>query len=53
MTFAYWNHDFLHQSRLLNPQTGEYMDVQIEKVGDETLAVSVAATTKTRANLRS
>lgn len=35
MTFAYWNADFLDQSRLLNPQTGEYLDVRVEKVGDE------------------
>lgn len=47
MTFAYWNSDFLDQSRLLNPQTGEYVDVRVEKVGNETLEVrgqSVAAT---------
>jgi hypothetical protein len=47
MTFAYWNPDFLEQSRLLNPQTGEYVDVRVEKVGNETLEVrgqSVAAT---------
>lgn len=35
MTFAYWNADFLDQSRLLNPQTGEYIDVRVEEVGDE------------------
>ena len=47
MTFAYWNPGFLEQSRLLNPQTGEYVDVRVEKVGDETLEVRgqpVAAT---------
>ena len=47
MTFAYWNPEFLDQSRLLNPQTGEYVDVDVEKVGDETLEVRgepVAAT---------
>ena len=47
MTFAYWNPDFLDQSRLLNPQTGEYVDVHVEEVGTETLEVrgrSVAAT---------
>ena len=53
MTFAYWNHDFLHQSRLLNPQTGEYMDVQIEKVGDETLAVRGRPVAATRFKLTS
>jgi len=47
MTFAYWNADFLDQTRLLNPQTGEYVDVLVEKVGDEMLEVrgqEVAAT---------
>ncbi len=47
MTFAYWNPEFLDQPRLLNPQTGEYVDVRVEKVGDEMLEVRgqpVAAT---------
>ena len=47
MTFAYWNPGFLDQSRLLNPQTGEFVDVTVEEVGSEMLAVrgqSVAAT---------
>ena len=47
MTFAYWNAEFLDQPRLLNPQTGEYVDVIVEKVGDEILKVRgqpVAAT---------
>lgn len=47
MTFAYWNHEFLKQPRLLNPQTGEYVDVRVEKVTDEILEVRgrpVAAT---------
>jgi len=39
MTFAYWNPEFLDQSRLLNPQTGEYVDVSVEKVGNEMLEV--------------
>jgi hypothetical protein len=39
MTFAYWNPEFLEQPRLLNPQTGEYVDVTVEKVGTETLDV--------------
>ena len=39
MTFAYWNPEFLEQPRLLNPQTGEYVDVTVEKVGTETLEV--------------
>lgn len=39
MTFAYWNPDFLDQPRLLNPQTGDYVDVNVQKVGDEILQV--------------
>jgi len=47
MSFAYWNPDFLDQPRLLNPQTGEYVDVRVEEVGTETVEVRgerVAAT---------
>jgi len=39
MTFAYWNPEFLDQPRLLNPQTGEYVDVDVEPAGDEMLEV--------------
>jgi len=39
MTFAYWNPDFLQQPRLLNPQTGEYVDIEVEEVGVEMLEV--------------
>lgn len=39
MTFAYWNPEFLDESRLLNPQTGEYVDVRVEAVGEELLEV--------------
>lgn len=39
MTFAYWNPDFLHQPRLLNPQTGEYLDVDVERVGEQSIVV--------------
>lgn len=47
MTFAYWNPNFLDQSQLLNPQTGEYVDVTVEQLGEETIEVRgepVAAT---------
>lgn len=30
MSFAYWDRTFLQASRLLNAQTGEYLDVRIE-----------------------
>jgi hypothetical protein len=39
MSFAYWNPEFLEQSRLLNPQTGEYVDVSVEEVGPEFVEV--------------
>lgn len=47
MTFAYWNPGFLNEPHLLNPQTGELVDVQVERVGNEVLEVRgepVAAT---------
>jgi hypothetical protein len=36
---AYWNPKLLDQTQLLNPQTGDYVDVQVEKIGDEILVV--------------
>jgi len=39
MTFAYWNPDFLEQQRLLNTQTGEYVDVATELVGEDVVDV--------------
>ncbi len=47
MTFAYWNANFLNQDKLLNPQNGEYLDVSVERVGEDKLEVrgeAVAAT---------
>lgn len=35
MTFAYWNPGFLEQPRLLNPQTGEYLDVEVQDLGKD------------------
>ena len=40
MTFAYWNPAFLEQPRLLNPQTGEFVDVEVELLGNEPLPLS-------------
>lgn len=51
MTFAYWNPEFLEQSRLLNPQTGEYVDVRVEAVGEEMLQVRGQAVAATRFRL--
>lgn len=51
MTFAYWNPDFLGESQLLNPQTGEFVDVHVEEVGDEMLEVRGQAVAATRFKL--
>lgn len=32
MTFAYWNPAFLSEDRLLNPQTGEFLDVDVTEL---------------------
>ena len=39
MTFAYWNPGFLEQARLLNPQTGEYLDVDVTELGDDVVEI--------------
>lgn len=39
MSFAYWNPRFLEQSRLLDPQTGEYLSVEVQPLGREELTV--------------
>ena len=39
MTFAYWNPAFLEQPQLLNPQTGEYLDVEVDELGTRTLEI--------------
>lgn len=39
MTFAYWNPAILMQQRLLNTQTGEYLDVSVQRLGEKTLQV--------------
>jgi hypothetical protein len=36
-TFAYWNPGILDADRLLNPQTGEYVDVKVLPMGRETV----------------
>jgi hypothetical protein len=38
-SFAYWNPEFLKATRLLNSQTGEYVSVKIDKVGEELITV--------------
>ena len=39
MTFAYWNPGFLDQARVLNPQTGEYLDVDVIELGDDLVEI--------------
>jgi hypothetical protein len=39
MTFAYWDPKFLQQPKLLNSQSGEYIDVEVEALGEEAITV--------------
>ena len=39
MTFAYWNPAILEQERLLNVQTGEYLDVGVQYLGEKPLQI--------------
>jgi hypothetical protein len=36
-TFAYWDESFLQHERLLNSQTGEYLDVDVENLGEQSI----------------
>jgi hypothetical protein len=38
-TFAYWDRSFLERERLLNPQTGELVPVEVSRLGTETLTL--------------
>jgi len=39
-TFAYWDRSFLQHARLLNSQTGEYIDVRVDYLGERPLKAS-------------
>lgn len=39
MTFAYWNKKIITQSKLLNPQTAEWLDTKFIRLGTESLEV--------------
>lgn len=39
MSFAYWDPTFLEQSKLLNPQSGEYLSVNVENLGRQEIVV--------------
>ena len=51
MSFAYWNRDFLSQARLLNAQTGEYLPIDVEKLGTEELRLGDVSTKAQRYRL--
>ncbi|MGB5260776.1 MAG: DUF6134 family protein [Gammaproteobacteria bacterium] len=38
-TFAYWDKSFLNENRLLNSQTGEYLNVEVNYLGENTFTV--------------
>ena len=38
-TFAYWNKSFLQHGKLLNSQTGEYLDVDVDHLGEHSITV--------------
>lgn len=40
MTFAYWNPKILTQTKLLNPQNGEWLNTNIKLLGDEKIVVN-------------
>jgi hypothetical protein len=48
MPFAYWNPAILRQSRLLNVQTGELLDVRVEPLGEERIYLRGAPVTAKR-----
>jgi hypothetical protein len=53
MTFAYWNPGILVQKRLLNPQNGEYLDVEIKRIGQDTIKVRGENVTASHYRLKS
>lgn len=53
MTFAYWNPAMLEQTRLLNSQDGEHIDVKITDAGADSIVVRGVKTPARRYELRS
>ena len=53
MSFAYWNPSFLAERRLLNPQTGDYEEVEVREVGAEQVQVRGESIPATRFELSS
>jgi hypothetical protein len=52
MTFAYWNPRILEADRLLNPQTGEYVDIAVTALGRESIMARGAQVSADRFALR-
>lgn len=50
-TFAYWDPRLLQANRLLNAQTGEYLDVDITLIGDEPVIIANQTITARRYRL--
>lgn len=50
-SFAYWNPELRNARRLLNSQTGEYVDVQVTPLGTDTITVGGQETTIERLRL--
>jgi len=38
-TFAYWDKSFLQHDRMLNSQTGEYLEVDVDNLGEQSIKV--------------
>jgi hypothetical protein len=51
-TFAYWDPRLLKAQRLLNSQTGEYLDVDIHFIGNENIVIADALIASKRYRLR-
>lgn len=51
MTFAYWDPKILHQTKLLNPQNGQWLDIKVIKTNEETLTIKNLATKTTHYKL--
>ena len=52
MSFAYWNPAILDADRLLNAQTGEYLDVDVELIGPEPVETEAGTADARRYRLR-
>ena len=50
-TFAYWDKSFLQHDRLLNSQTGEYLEVDVAELGEQSLMVGDASVAVNRYRL--